>query len=77
MLTTVIEALVRSYDHVVIDIGSAGDAAIEHFAQLSPHAVLVTSDPASAVTRTAREQLALAGFSDVTVLAGSAQAVAA
>jgi len=77
MLTTVIEALVRSYDHVVIDIGSAADVAVERFAQLSPRAVLVTADPASAATLTAREQLTLAGFSDVTLLAGSAQAVAA
>ena len=35
MLATVIEALARSYDHVVLDAGSAADAAVERFAPLS------------------------------------------
>ena len=35
MLATVIEALVRSYDHVVIDVGSAADIALERFAPLA------------------------------------------
>jgi uncharacterized protein involved in exopolysaccharide biosynthesis len=77
MLATVIEALVSSYDHVVIDIGSAADIAVERFAPLAARAVLVASDPANAATRAARERLTLAGFADVTVLAGAAQAAAA
>lgn len=77
MLATVIEALVRSYDHVVIDAGSATDAAVERLAPLAPRAVLVTSDPLSLATQTATERLTTAGFSSVAVLRGGAQAVAA
>jgi succinoglycan biosynthesis transport protein ExoP len=77
MLATVIEALVRSYNHVVIDVGSAADAAVERFANLATRAVLVAADPANPAPRAARERLMMAGFSDVTLLAGAAQVVAA
>ena len=77
MLATVIEALVRSYDHVVIDVGSAADIAVERFAPLAARAVLVAADPASPATRSARERLMMAGFADVTLLAGAPQVVAA
>ncbi len=77
MLPTVIEALVRSYDHVVIDAGSAADSAIERLAPLANRAVLVTADPAAPATRAAHERLSLAGFTEVSVLAGGTQAVAA
>jgi len=77
MLATVIEALSHSYDHVVIDMGSATDVAAERFAALATHAMLVAADPASAVTRTVRDRLLQAGFGDVAVIAGGAQAVAA
>ena len=77
MLATVIEALMRSYAHVVIDAGSAADVAIERFAPLAQRAVLVTSDPANPATRAARERMMMAGFADVAVLAGGAQAAAA
>jgi succinoglycan biosynthesis transport protein ExoP len=76
-LVTVMEALVRNYDYVVIDAGSVADVAVERFAALAPRAVLVTGDPANPATRTAAERLKTAGFSDVAVLAGGAQAVAA
>jgi polysaccharide biosynthesis transport protein len=77
MLATVIEALVRSYDHVVIDIGAASDIVVERFAPLATHAVLVTSDVANPATRAARERIMMARFADVTILAGGAQAAAA
>lgn len=77
MLATVIEALVRSYDHVVLDIGSAADIAVERFAPLAQRAVLVASDPANPATRAARDRLMLAGFADVSLLAGASAAVAA
>ena len=77
MLATVVEALARSYEHVVLDIGAASDVALERFAPLAPHAVLVTADPASAATRMAREHVAAAGFGEVSVLVGGAQVVAA
>ncbi len=77
MLATAIEALVRSYDHVVIDVGSAADIAVERFAPLAPRAVLVAADPANPATRAVRERLMTAGFADVTLLAGATQSVAA
>jgi MinD-like ATPase involved in chromosome partitioning or flagellar assembly len=76
-LPTVIEALAQSYDHVVMDVGSISDVAAAHFVPLASHVMLVAADPASAVTRTVRERLLEAGFSDVTVVAGGAQAAAA
>ena len=77
MLATVIEALVRSYDHVVIDAGSAADMAVERFAPLAPRAVLVAADPAAPVTRAAHDRMIATGFGEVTVLSGASQAAAA
>ena len=54
-LATVIEALSHSYDHVVIDMGSASDVAAERFVSFATHAMLVAADPASTVTRTVRD----------------------
>jgi Mrp family chromosome partitioning ATPase len=76
-LATVIEALSHSYDHVVVDMGSASDVAAERFVSLATHAMLVAADPASMVTRTVRDKFLQAGFGDVAVVAGGAQAVAA
>jgi polysaccharide biosynthesis transport protein len=77
LLATVIEALVRSYDHVVLDVGSAADVAVERFAPLAARAVLVTIDPAHPATRATHERLIMAGFTDVALIEGSAQAAAA
>ena len=77
MLATVIEALVRSYNHVVIDVGSAADIQVERFAPLAQRVVLVSGDPANTATRAARERLMMAGFADVTLLAGASQVAAA
>ncbi len=77
MLATLVEALVRSYDHVVIDVGSAADVAVERFTPLAAHAVLVAIDPASPATRSARERLMTAGIADVTVVSGAPQVIAA
>ena len=77
MVATAIEALARSYDHVVIDVGSAADIAVERFAPLAARAVLVAADPANPLTRAARERLMMAGFADVMLLAGAPQVAAA
>ena len=77
MLATVIEALMHSYNHVVIDVGSAADVAVERFAPLAQRAVLVAADPANPATRAVRERLIMAGFTDATLLAGSAQSAVA
>jgi uncharacterized protein involved in exopolysaccharide biosynthesis len=77
MLATVIQALMQAYDHVVIDAGSVPDVAVEYFAPFASRAVLVAVDPAAAATRAARDRLMAAGYGEVTLLAGGAQAVAA
>jgi len=76
-LATVIEALTHSYNHVVIDIGSAADIAVERFASLATHAVLVAVDPTHPATKAARERLMMAGFADITLLVGRVQSAAA
>jgi uncharacterized protein involved in exopolysaccharide biosynthesis/Mrp family chromosome partitioning ATPase len=77
MLATVVDALARSYDHVVIDAGSVADMPVECFAPFAPRAVLVAADPASPATRAARERMMAAGFGEVTLLPGAPQAAAA
>jgi uncharacterized protein involved in exopolysaccharide biosynthesis/Mrp family chromosome partitioning ATPase len=77
MVATVVEALAQSYGHVVIDIGSVPDVAVERFAALAQRTVLVASDPAEPATRAAQERLAMAGFGDLSLLAGAAQQAAA
>jgi uncharacterized protein involved in exopolysaccharide biosynthesis/Mrp family chromosome partitioning ATPase len=77
MLATVIEALAQTYDHVVIDAGSAADVPVEYFAALAQRAVLVAASPGDPATRAARERMAMAGFADVTLVAGAGQAAAA
>jgi Mrp family chromosome partitioning ATPase len=77
MLSTVIEALVQTYNHVVLDVGSAADVAVERFAPLAQRAVLVAADPANPATRAVRERLMTAGFTDVSLLSGAAQTAAA
>jgi polysaccharide biosynthesis transport protein len=72
-LSITIEALGRSYDQVVIDAGSLGEAAIERLAQLAPRAVLVTTEVDDAATASARERLLQSGFANVSVLAGVAR----
>jgi uncharacterized protein involved in exopolysaccharide biosynthesis/Mrp family chromosome partitioning ATPase len=77
ILATVIEALGHSYNYVIIDAGAVSDGAAERIAPLAARAMLVAADPASAVTRIVRERFLQAGFSEVSVVAGGAQAVAA
>jgi uncharacterized protein involved in exopolysaccharide biosynthesis/Mrp family chromosome partitioning ATPase len=77
MVATVIEALMRSYDYVVIDVGAASEIAVERFAPLATRAVLVASDPANPGTRAARDRLMMAGLADVTLMAGVPQVAAA
>jgi succinoglycan biosynthesis transport protein ExoP len=67
-LSIAIEALGRSYDHVIIDVGMADQIALERFAMLAPRAVLVAIDLDSPATALAREQLLKAGFVNVSLL---------
>lgn len=77
ILAVTMEALVRTYDHVLIDAGTATDIDAARIAPLAPRAVLVTAHSADRDTRAARNQLLDAGFTDVTVMLGGPQAVAA
>jgi MinD-like ATPase involved in chromosome partitioning or flagellar assembly len=77
MLGTVVEALVQSYDHVVLDVGAATETPVERFAPLAQRAVLVAADPANPATRAVRERLMLAGYGDVMLLAGLSEPAAA
>ena len=67
-LAVTIEALARSYDHVVIDGGAVPEIAAERFAQLAQTGVLVVTDPAHRQANAARKRLQAAGFIDVTML---------
>jgi polysaccharide biosynthesis transport protein len=70
-LSITLEALARSYDHVVIDAGTVGDVALDRFANLAPRAVLVAGELDDPATVSARERLLRAGFADVNVLVGA------
>jgi succinoglycan biosynthesis transport protein ExoP len=70
-LVMALEALARSYDHVVIDAGAVPEMTVEPFARIAPRAVLVTADPGHPATLAARERLIAAGFTDVTVFRGA------
>jgi uncharacterized protein involved in exopolysaccharide biosynthesis len=77
MLATMIEAMGCAYDHVVIDVGSATNIPLERLAPLAARAVLVAADPTNPATKAARERLITAGITDVTLMAGAPQVIAA
>jgi len=66
-----INALARTYDHVVIDAGALTDIAPERFARLAPHALLVAPGIAEEARQAARDRLIEAGFNDVTLFVGT------
>lgn len=76
ILAVTMEALVRAYDHVLIDVGAATQIEPERFAPLAPRAVLVAAD-AGKSTAQMRDQLLAAGFDDVSLVIGGAGAAAA
>jgi uncharacterized protein involved in exopolysaccharide biosynthesis/Mrp family chromosome partitioning ATPase len=68
-LSITLEALARSYDHMVIDAGPLAEISAERFAEFAPRAVLVASQVDDPATIEAREHLLRAGFDEVSVLA--------
>jgi succinoglycan biosynthesis transport protein ExoP len=70
-LVVAIEALARSYDHVVIDAGAVSDGAAERLARLAPKAVLIATGTEPPAAQAAQLRLAAAGVADVTVLTGA------
>jgi Mrp family chromosome partitioning ATPase len=69
-LTIAMDALARTYDHVVINAGPAAELASERMARIAPCALLVATGIASADADTLRDHLANAGFGDVAVFTG-------
>jgi succinoglycan biosynthesis transport protein ExoP len=70
-LSITLEALSRSYDHLVIDAGALPGIAAERFAEFAPRAVLIAGVIDDLAAIEARERLLHAGFTDVSVLASS------
>jgi Mrp family chromosome partitioning ATPase len=68
-LSIAVEALARSYDHVIIDAGAADDLPLDCFATLAPRAVLIAADLSIAAAAIMRERLLKAGFVNVSVVA--------
>jgi succinoglycan biosynthesis transport protein ExoP len=69
-LVITVEALARSYDHVVINAGTLPDLPLEAIAALAPQAVLVADAPDDPISAAAQEHLLAAGFSAVNMLQG-------
>jgi uncharacterized protein involved in exopolysaccharide biosynthesis/Mrp family chromosome partitioning ATPase len=70
-LVITLEALARTYDHVVLDAGAIGDASLHPLARMAPRAMLVATDLADPATVAARQQLLTAGFADVMLVQGT------
>ncbi|RAI26050.1 hypothetical protein CH338_30975, partial [Rhodoplanes elegans] len=69
---TMIDALARTYDHVIIDAGAFDVIAADQMAELAPGGVLVVPDPTDPIAGVARARLAEAGYGDgLIVLAGA------
>ena len=70
-LAITLEALARSYDHLVIDAGALADIDAQRFAQFAPRAVLVAAALDDLGTIEARERMLGAGFAEVSVAASA------
>jgi len=66
-LKLLLDALARSYDQVVIDVGAVSEAGRDGWARLADRVVLLGVASAQA-TRAANNALITAGFKDITVL---------
>lgn len=69
-LITAVNALVQTYDRVIIDAGAVTEADLEHLARLAPHAVLVAPGTAEDVVTPIRERLLAKGFTGMTLFTG-------
>lgn len=70
-LAMTLEALARTYDHVIVDGGSVTETMAPSFAKLTPRAVLVATDLEHPATQAARDRLIAAGFIEVTIMLGN------
>ncbi len=72
---TMMEALCRVYDHVVIDAGNMGGQTGGHCARLAAIAarcVLIAPDQVTPENSAAHRALAAAGFADISIMTGAA-----
>jgi uncharacterized protein involved in exopolysaccharide biosynthesis len=76
-LAMMVEALARTYDHVIIDAGTTLEAAVERMHRLAPRAALVATEQTAAPAMAARDRLTAAGYGEIAVLDGAASAAAA
>jgi uncharacterized protein involved in exopolysaccharide biosynthesis/Mrp family chromosome partitioning ATPase len=74
-LTMALDALARTYDHIVIDASAAPHAMDDRIAQLAPCAVLVGTGLADNKVKAIQDHLIKAGFSDIAVFTGTAPAL--
>ncbi len=70
---TMIEALAKAYDHVVIDAGAVGGAMLR-LAAVAPRGVLIASADMQGQAESACRMLTAAGFTDVAVMTPGAAA---
>ncbi|MEZ5785952.1 MAG: exopolysaccharide transport family protein [Xanthobacteraceae bacterium] len=71
---TMINALTRTYDHVIVDAGLIDRAPVERLAENASRAVLVTAGTEDAEATPAQDRLTAAGYSDLVVLVEAPQA---
>ena len=64
---TMIEALAKAYDHVVVDAGDLGSGALR-LAANAPRSVLIASSDAQRDAASASRMLSGAGFTDIAVM---------
>jgi exopolysaccharide transport family protein len=74
-LAVAVDALSRTYDHVIIDAGAAPGVPADRIARLAPCAVMVAGGVAAASADAVRAHLAAAGFEDIAVFEGTAPAL--
>jgi Mrp family chromosome partitioning ATPase len=74
-LAGAIDALSRTYDHVIIDAGAAPGVPADRIARLAPCAVMVAGGVAAASADAVRAHLAAAGFEDIAVFNGTPPAL--
>jgi len=74
-LAVAVDALARTYDHVIIDAGAAPGVPADRIARLAPCAVMVAGGVAAASADAVRAHLAAAGFEDIAVFEGTPPAI--
>ncbi|HEV2957669.1 MAG TPA: exopolysaccharide transport family protein [Xanthobacteraceae bacterium] len=71
-----LDALSRTYDHVVIDAGTASEALPEPLLRGAPRAVLVVAGVPHEAALAARDRLHVAGFAEVAMVGAAVPAMA-